>query len=429
MSQEDGADHPSDEAFLKLVLAGMGMTTMHHDWVSPGNNNEIVVQEQQQQQSQQPNAQQQEEEDDNVMNHESECNKKALRLVASSGVAAAVILFAMLQAAAFVWQHYYYSMEIENGEEDLLVVNVTAAARAAGFFVAIQQEQSFGRQFSGAVAKMMANAIGRKNHHHVRKRATNPLLLHVIYAEEEQHSAKKCRRSGSKRRSEEAVSRIMKMLSWEKNDNSKKLSILAPLADPSTMEAFLASHNVQDSDAWNLQEFRKALHGACDSILSQKQQATTIQEIVVVDDVLVPSRLCRLANASSLTLGGIVRLAELVQDSWEGNLPLVDYSSVFEKSLPEETWRLFVIVISDSNEDEAILKLKRWTAAMFSEVVGTTTTKKKVAAVVASKTNSPIPPVPSFLTVVECPPGVCLFIASTSFQKMCTCIWPHVTMM
>lgn len=107
--------------------------------------------------------------------------------------------------------------------------------------------------------------------------------------------------------------------------------------------AFLMSKHAagKSPEDWPVHQLEQSLLEACSSIKAERQLLVQRYAPVLedADDALVPSRLCSSFGESSSssgssrrTISSLERLANLLEDSWMGNLPLSEYSSVLMSS-------------------------------------------------------------------------------------------------
>lgn len=161
----------------------------------------------------------------------------------------------------------------------------------------------------------------------------------------------------------------------------KKVSVLTSLAygqEPwrNPVAQFLASVEGKVPEDWHLHEFHEAVLKVCEDT---ERSSSSMQNIFRADDMLVPSRICGLARSPkrALTIGGILRLARLVEDSAAGDLPLQDYSSVFEQNSEQN-----LLLILDEMSDGSMLPMFARDESLLQQVAKKSANAVTVSAVV-----------------------------------------------
>lgn len=311
--------HQADNNSIDYVLASMGMMMVMPPPLS--------IQE----------TNQEKEEGDEMVITTKLTYSSRLQLVGVA-VGAAALLFILMNVSWWLLRisEEDNEEEEENGGRSAFVpflkhINITAAAHATDI-LSVASAHDFGS--GNNVVERIVNAIMpiRSSSHKKQKLPPDSqAFFHVIYMQRKdwKKSRKKggqCTRGNALHPASSSSSLLLLSSSWPSSLSSggaeeegtkksivkKKLSILAPVVEPATLPRFMERQESsgKEPEGWHLQEFRDALQRACRSIGSSSAAVAAVAQLVDevnVDDVLVPSRLCRMANETSLTLGGIAR--------------------------------------------------------------------------------------------------------------------------
>lgn len=142
----------------------------------------------------------------------------------------------------------------------------------------------------------------------------------------------------------------------------------------SPMAKFLASPILRtmhkDPGDWNLHLFQEAVYRTCSNLFNERHLNANIK----LDDLLLPERLCKgPTNQVPNTLTSMMRIGNLLQDSVEGHLPILEYVKPFsELGHMNQPDKQFIIVLDASlpgMEDLILFVKKLFNAARHSKSV------------------------------------------------------------